>query len=337
MRCRSHTSLWAALGTLGTLVIMSAPAAADQPLKGASDFETLCRHSEPVSTRSADADETATRSTYQRDRRRLVQATYEVVLPSLEDSVLGYDRVTGVLSVSGFKDHSLVEGRYHLRFREACGLYFEMDEGRARDLVTRAQLGGVSLKVGFHLDPHDDYDRPICVQEAVESESAEQESRERTIIRVDLLYARLVEPDGTVLASFQTELDHDLHLRRVSQAIGAASAVTPRVELTSLRHEGSSEEEPWQQLEQGRAWWQHELETSVFPCYIRGLRRNGRLQGAMVVRIPAGNESPDLILDTVQEEEVAGCIIERVEEVRRRSPDPQDWGWLKATFLLKLD
>lgn len=309
-----------------------------EPLRTSSDLDALCRHSDA----SAPGDETPV-GTYDQDRRKLLQTTWEVVVPALEGSVLGYDRVTGILTVGGFKDHQLFDGRYHLRMREGCALHFELDGDRADDVVTRAQLGGVSLKFGFHLDPHDDHDRPICGEDrSATVDGGDEEGFVPTLVHIDLLYAQLIESDGGVLANFQTERSHNLHMRRVSQAIGAASQVVPRMLVTSVSQQDGEGDGSWHALETAeQEWWVREMESALFPCYIHGLRGNGRLQGAMVVRIPSAKSSnhsaPTLLLDTMQVNGLTQCVVERLEGLRERGPEFGRTTVLKATFLFKLE
>jgi hypothetical protein len=322
-------------------VLYQSPLAATEPLRTSQDIERLCRLSAPVEP-AATPEMSSEPKSYHRERRRLVQSSWEIVVPASQLTVLRYDRVTATLTVGGFKDLPLFDGAYHLRLREGCGLYFELDEARAEDVLTRARLGEVSLQFSFFLDPHDDYERAICTSENDDSreqgETVGSGASPRKIVHVDLLAAALVDTDGATLAEFRTERDHEVHLRRVSQAIGAASAVRPSVEVTSISREVRDEEERWRPVDEvTQTYWSNALEQALFPCYVRGLRRNGRLQGAMVLRVPARGQAAVVLLDTLQVDELSQCVLERVEELRLAGAAAEETSTIKATLLFRLN
>ncbi|MBA2663527.1 MAG: hypothetical protein H0U74_14660 [Bradymonadaceae bacterium] len=338
-------TLPAACALLVTMTSAATRVEAAEPIRSGHDVDEICRFSAPIS-QDVGEDEARARRAYQLNRRRLAQEVMEITVPSMHLAIIGYDRVTGVLSVSGLRDKALFEGQHFLRFREGCVLHFDVSEERARDLIARSQLGSIGLRIGFLLGAHDDYDKPFCASEAAtatESASAQVEAQveAKTVLLADLLYAHLVESDGQALATYQSELGHQLHLRRVSQAVGAASRAVPRVEVTSLTWVV-----PAGQLDDSdtphayHSWWRGELEAAVYPCYLRGLGKNGRLQGAFVLRVASsqgGATPPEVMLDTLQVDEVTSCIVERVQAIAQPQNDTRRWTHFKATMLFKLN
>src|SRR5690554_4395989 len=321
------------------------PAKAVQPLKGPDDIDEICRYSDPKFTDASQVGSTGDSGSrsheYQSARRTMAQKVMEVTISAEQIALIGYDHITGLLSVSGFRDYPLFSGSHYLRFREGCALHFELDEKSASDWTARVRMGGAGLKIGFMLNAHDDYEKAFC--EAPKADAIQTEvgdvgvtagDSQRQIVLADLLYATLVDANGKDLSTFHSALGHRTYLRKASQVDGQATASIPRVEVTPLVWTGASSPVsvatataaiesnlPNVETTEGAldSWWRSAIEAAVYPCYQRGLARNGRLQGAFVLRMPAAgrsNPAAETLLDTLQMEDVSSCILERVRAIR---------------------
>ncbi len=351
------------------------PAKAVQPLEGPDDVDGICRYSDPQykgeSQRSSEANSARASHDYQTARRAMAQKVVEVNVTAEQLAMIGYDQVTGVLSISGFRDYPLFSGRHFLRLREGCALHFEVDEELARDWTARVRMGGAGLKVGFMLSAHDNYEQAFCEnqkQETTQVHSSDVATKDdvsgaetsvagpvRQVVLADLLYATLIDADGKELSTFHSALGHRTYLRKASQKDGNSAAAVPRVQVTSLVWTGASSpvtvatataavESVRSQVETAEgaldSWWRGAIEDAVYPCYQRGLARNGRLQGAFVMRMPAAsrkNSTAEILLDTLQMDDVSSCILERVRAIKMPSNDNRRWSSVKATMLFMLD
>lgn len=346
----------ATLALLAVVFGSFATAFALQSLESSEDVDGICRFSDSRSNVQGDEAGSVGAGAdpqYQATRRKMAQEVLEVTIPAEHLTLIGYDHITGLLSVSGFRDYPLFSGKHYLRFREGCAMHFELSEEQARTWTARVRMGGAWLKVGFLLNAHDNYERPFCQNETVEADSAEGGvagvETSRQILLSDLLYARLVDTEEKVISTYHTELGHRLLLRRASQAAGGQSAGrVPRVEVTSLAWTGGvteavaeskSEEGAEDSAASLDAWWRSAIEAAAYPCYQRGLARNGHLQGAFVMRMSTsevGQAMAEVLLDTLQIDDVSSCIVERVRAIRKPPADLRGWSSVKVTLLFSL-
>ncbi|RAL21691.1 hypothetical protein DL240_12620 [Lujinxingia litoralis] len=309
---------------LDALCAMSAPAAPGSEERRAGPV------SSPEGEGAAEAscpDEASGR--YYDARRQAVHRIYEIDLFGVEEASLGYDRVSGLLSVSGFRYHPVVGASDTLRFRNECVLYFELSESQAADVMTRAAMGEVFLRAQVLLGAHDDYEVNFC------GRSAEGPR----VVEVDLLSADLVDALDGQLASYRTEFGHQWALHQRALDGDEASRATPQVEVSDLRWWG--DDAP---LEGGTgehvvedATWRGRVERAVYPCYVRALAENRALQGAMVVRVGLSGAAANsrVLLDTLQRPTLSGCVQKRIETMVGGEELPAEARALQLTVLMR--
>lgn len=276
------------------------------------ELNELCTLSAPESSSPAQDEQ----ERYHRQRRRLVHQVHEVEIRGIDESFLDYDRVTGLLTINGFRAFVLGGQSPEIGLRNQCVVGFEVEEQEALDLMAQLALGAVRLEVGFLLAAHDDYEAEFCVST----------DGGWPRLMVDLLYARLRTMEGEVLSAFQTPLGHRLALRQSALVVGAAAKAMPQVQVSHFqwRQRGldwseSFREEalPAELMElQGRVT--ADIERGIYPCYVRALSRNASLQGAMVVEVVLGEEGGErarFLMNTLGDEQVDECVQGQLQEL----------------------
>lgn len=273
-------------------------------------------------------DEAHTR--YYEARREVVHRLYELDIYGVDESSLGYDRVSGLLSVSGFRYHPVVGAGDTLRFRNECVLYFEVGEDQVEDVMTRAAMGEVFLRVEVLLAAHDDYEETFC---------GAGEDGQR-VVESDLLRAELVDATEGVLATYRTEFGHQWHLQqRALAGVGMerGERAAPQVEVSDLMWWSGEHPIEDAALEEQEATWRGRVERAVYPCYVRALSENRSLQGAVVLKmsLDANAAGAQVLLDTLQRPTLQGCIRERVSALAARDDLPSQADALKVTVLMR--
>ena len=323
--------LAAVVGALGLVATMKLAWAEES-----GELERVCRFAQARPDLPEEGIEA-----YHRSRREMVHQVYETRLVGLDESVLDYDRLTGLLTMSGFRNYPVEGGRLRIGLRNACILGFEFEEERAHDVIAKVAMGRVELEIGFLLAGHDDFEFTYCV---VGPEGEEE-------LVVDLLYARLLdreaEGEARVLGRYQTREGHQWALRLSTLAVDAARMALPEVAVSHFqwRAQGDGweqelEEEVEGELQEERARLMGAIERELYSCYLRGLGRNASLQGAMVMEVSAGEarwEEMEVVLDTMGEPEIRRCVRERMEElfVRESLEARGEVDGFKATILMR--
>ena len=154
------------------------------PLEATSDLVNLCSLASPEVPQDFQEDG----SSYHYQRRQAIHSVYEAPLRNLDEALLDFDRVTGLMTISGFRRYQARSGAPAIRFRNECILSFEFEEERAHDVVTKIRMGTAELRIGFLVAAHDDYDVQYCDVDGTDERESE--------LVVDLLYARLVDLEG---------------------------------------------------------------------------------------------------------------------------------------------
>lgn len=357
------TALWAALAAAQ----QSRPSPTEA-VRRPSQLEHLCRYSRPTlelvsSDGSAELEQA--RRTYHEERQRLLKVVREFRIPLERLGVVHYDRVMGVLTVSGVRDLDLFGGAYRLRLRQGCALQFELGDEQARDVMAQNAVGGLRLDLAVVAAARGDYERAVCL--TPESLGQGTEGGLRATVETDLAWANVVDASGNVLASYQTQIGLQMHIRAVSQAVGASDDRVARVELSALS--GTNGESgglggAWSTLgalytplDPQQDWVRRaraELELQVLPCYHKGLSANGTLQGALVVEWPVGRQEAQLssvsnaslgaqgaqgrvLLDSLHSDSTTACVVDRLGRLPGELWELAGFSHLKATILLRLD
>lgn len=290
------------LGGVVFLLFASLPVAAEER----PSLDELCLHGAPLPEAGLESE---AREYHQR-RRELVHQVHETRLLDLESGLLDYDRVTGVLSVSGFREYPIPFSEKRISFRNGCILRFELEEARARDVITQLEMGTAQIEIGFVVAAYDDFALHYCP----EVDGVAQ-------LQVDLLYARLVDLDGgeedRILGHYQTAEGHRWALRWSSLAVEAARIAIPEVTVSHFQwNPWTFSQEESLELREHRELISEQLERELFTCYAQSLRKNSSMQGAMVLEFQFSSaREPAILLDTLDHRELRACIEQRSSEL----------------------
>lgn len=313
---------------LGLFTVVSTTAFAQraQTLRTERDLDEFCRYSESKSTSpaeetNADAAEAA-REAYQVERRSRARRPIVVRLDAEAAPVLGYDRVTGMLSISLYTTPRIADG-YAVN-ADLGTIPFELSPERAQLLWARYEAGSARLELTFLPPAWADYDRPLCRQ--VDA---------RMLIDTETLKAELVDEVGQSLATYETELGREVSMMRQHRIQGYLDSAMPVVAVSSLapfpQSQGALSKARTRRLRSS-------MRSALYGCYLRGLSRNARLQGALVVQMTIGSEEePRLLVDSLHSQNTSACVIERLREyAASERAVPEDLS-LKATLIFRLE
>lgn len=329
---------------VGTMLIagggfVSADAAT--PLEEAEQLSGLCELGAP------DVGEDEDDAEYHRRRREAIHRVYETSLPELDGDLVRYDRVGGLMTISGFRTYRPESGGPAIQFRNECLLSFEVGEKEAHDLMAQLQMGTVEVEIGYTPIARRDYDWDFC---PVGDDGTGR-------LQVELLYARLVDTErdehqgGRVLDTYYTSRGHQWVLRRQKALMTASPGLVPEIEVSDIQWRPTEqgwaddfgESGPPRGLEELEPDLRGTVEQTVYPCYLRGLTNNPSLQGALVVGIPVGDgtaNKPTIMMDTLHDSEVRRCVEQRLDDLElvESSADEQSLeavdAW-KATVLMR--
>lgn len=321
---------------------LSAVALAAVPLEEKQDLVDLCE----LGSATWEAEDSKEHGRYHERRREAIYKVYESALPVMDEGLLRYDRVTGMLTISGFREYQPRSGAPAIRFRNECFLSFEFSEEQAHDLMAQIRMGTVEVRVGYQLVARDDYDEDFCP--ASDSEDSPDQ------LRVHLLYARLIDREGgdneepRVIDTYQTQLGHRWALQKSARYLDIAHPSVPEVKVSHLQwrppgkgwaddFDSDGLAETVQSLEEGLG---SSIEHAVYPCYIRALAANASLQGALVLEIPVGEtegRSIDFLMDTLGEAGIRSCVEEAIATLQEGNEeiDSGDVDAFKATILMR--
>ncbi len=295
---------------LATLVAWPAFALGPQSLRGVEEATEFCKYSAPRA--AVDAD----REAYDASRRRTAQRPVEVWLGAAAAPVIEYDRVTGALELSVQHAARFADGFAIGANVRAVG--FELTEDRAQRLWARYEAGTARLKLTFLPLAWSDYERALCRQEGTVQ-----------VLDGDVLNAELVDEVGQTIASYRTRLGQEVELMRHHRIQGYLDTGTPVVTVSAVGTYPASQVQLGLDV-QDRL--KSELRTALYGCYLKGLTANGRLQGALVVKMSAREAT--VLVDSLHDPATRGCALERMSELPDRSAGP---AILKATVIFRLE
>lgn len=297
-------ALMAAMGAMTT-------SWAATPLYETDEMIELCELGAPDRV-TDDPDE---RARYHQERRRAVYDVYETPLVDLDAALLRYDRVAGLLTLSGFRQYQPRRGAPEIRIRNECILSFVLDEEEVHDLMTQIQMGTAEIRIGYHLAARSDYDAHFC--------PSDDDGNQRQL-EVDLLYAQLVDTessaseDDEIIDTYHTQRGHQWALRRSTQIVGLAGQSVPEVQISHVQWRPRGQR--WQddienqsvteRLDEIEEQLRPAVERALYPCYVRALEGNASLQGAMVLEIPRDGETakPNILMDTLDTSGLRDCV-----------------------------
>ncbi len=309
-----HRWRWA-LAILVALVAASGGVATAATLvEGGDELDQLCAYGTPV---AVDGVESSESQAYHEQRRSMVHAQYETPLTRVDSNALTYDRVSGLLSLSAFRNYQPSAEGPGLHFRNPSLVRFEIDdEEKAQDLRAQLDLGTIELRVGYQLAARYDYEKDYC-----------QRDDEREVLSVDLLYVRLVETgagtDEASLATYHSRLGYRQRLRHTMSMVDGARPTLPEVQISHIQWrrkglgwaDGPGEEVDEDVLDAVNDKLRPRVERALYPCYVQMLSANPSLQGALVVEVPTigADPRPRVLMDTISHREVRDCLEDRVE------------------------
>lgn len=294
-----------------------------QPLRSAQDAAEFCRFSEPrTNVQDLDAGEAQQVEAYETERRSRAQRPVVVLLSASAAPVIGYDRTVGTLGVSLYQPATFVDG-YRVQLSSTAA-EFELAEATAEKLRARFEAGTASLRVTFLPLAWSDTERPLC-----------REVDGAQVLDGELLEAHLVDEVGQTLASYKTELGREIAMMREHRIQGYLDSAVPVVTVSSLSPFPSSSKPIDGAAETSL---KAALRSSLYGCYLRGLTRNARLQGALVVHMKMDPSArPRILVDSLHSDDITGCATQRIEELVRVQRTISSDASLKATVIFKLD
>lgn len=314
------------------LVAVAPMASAATPVESVQELDRLCQLGSP----QPDTDDVDKQREYHEERRQAVHQVYEVALPQLHDEVMDYDRVSGLLMISGFGAYRPHSAGPAIRFRNPTMPRFDIEEQQAHDLMAQIRMGTVQVRIGFIPAARIDYDRNFCP----ETDRTDPEHQ----LEVDLLYVRLVDRErsrdsgGELIDTYHTRQGHRWTL--IHNNLPA-----PSLDISHMqwRREGDDwEAAPPQSevLDSMTSSLAVAMERAMFPCYVRALARNATLQGAVVLELSLhddGIADIGFLMDTIQTVPMRQCIVDRISELDGFDEvvDQQPVDALKATVLMR--
>ncbi len=322
---------WCATGSAGAVT----------PVEEREELVDLCNFGPP----EAEGDDGKEQRSYHDRRRVLVHQVYETPLPALDDGLMGYDRVTGLLTISGFRTYRPHPEGPAIRFRNECILGFEFDEEKAHDVMAQLQMGTVEVRIGYQLVARQDYDVDFC---------PDGDKADHRAMVVDLLYAQLVDVeqssdgDPRVLGTYQTPQGHRAALHRSMELVDSVTSAVPEVKISHFqwRPRGKSwsddfgESGPPSPLQPLQEELVARIERALYPCYVGALSHNAALQGALVLSVPIeveGGERLSFLMDTLQKPMMRQCAKERISAVMTtmEGTDYEEVDAFKLTVLMR--
>lgn len=301
--------------TTAVALLLASPAYAQrpEPLRSPADAARFCTHSAPRLT--TEPRSTGEKEAYDAQRRRTAQRPIDVWLIASAAPVIEYDRVTGSLEFSVYNAAKFADG-YALTTNIGT-VGFELPEADAHTLRARYEAGTASLKITFLPLAWSDYDRPLCRTES-----------EMQVLDGEVLSADLVDEVGRSIARFHTRLGREVALMRQHRIKGYLDTGTPVVTVSALTPYPRGETTLGDDTQ---ARIRSDLRAMLYGCYLKGLAGNGRLQGALVVKIT--DTEATVLVDSLHDQMTRGCALDRIASLPRDRRSPS----LKATVIFRLE
>ena len=204
----------------------------------------------------------------------------------------GYDPGEGFLLVDTRRNLRLFGGSVELFPSGLEAIGFVASAERARELQ-EAQRAGARLRIGFFLG-FDGDGQPCLVRSAMGV----------TLVRADLAFAELVDPDGRVLAREDSER---LTAWRDAAEREAIPGEGPRAAVGAPFGEDASVPEPWQ-----RHLASAGLRERLGACHVGAVQRGAAGRARMVVRLSVdaeGHVEATAALSSLEDAEATRCVL----------------------------
>ncbi len=265
---------------------------------------------------------------YAEKRKTWVAQTHRVRVSAPTKVSFEYDEVLG-LAVFTLPERVLLADGAFLQVHGERTLRFEMPEVKAIDLAA----GFLTQTIHFDLEvisvAHSDYDHELCEHHGA-----------AVALQVQVVAAEIREAAGRTKGRFVTNLGSQI---RMLKSLGVASYLgdsTPSVTVSALAWSESpvmktAANDP--SIETSRDMLTQQLQNQMFGCYVKGLSKNARLQGAVVVQIVPGNPSKSLVLmSSVADAGVKSCVLSKAQSLAGTLSGAPNGHW-RATLIFKLN
>jgi len=202
---------------------------------------------------------------------------------------------------------------------------FELSESMAMDLNARFALGHVRLEVAFLPVSYAEFEKSFC----------EQDGSEHWVL-AHLLNAKLIDEMGNELSAWTSHLGHNVRLMQKYKLPTFLGTSVPHIHVARVVFSPALSPVFAARV---RHPISDELETLLFPCYVRGLSTHPRLQGAIVVSWKASDAtSPKILVNSIHHEATTSCITKRLSMLAERRLESVPEGTsVTATIFMKLD
>ena len=297
------TGLWLSWGS----------ASMAQDLETREDLAEFCRLAAP----QGDA-------AYQADRQSLLQRDVSVRVKFSEVSYT-YDASTELAQLTlptGLPRNS----QSLLKIETPERLFVPFARLRAEELDSKSKLGMLDVVLRVVSAAVRNTEVTFCTRED-----------ETQIIRVEVLEVSIDDEARKTLLSFDTELGLEVKLRRGLGWPAYLGDAVPEVDLhEASRAKGNADSQESPEKASLPAQEKSQLKQLLSLCYLRGLRKNARLQGALVVEWDDGDTKARVAVDSVQDGDVSTCVTEKIAAfASSRAASLENGSW-RMTIFLKL-
>lgn len=321
---------WLALLALVALPLVASDLRAEE-LATPADADAICRTSEPLAPFDFVSDPLHTdplvtarlRHDYVLQRHRRLTEVYSVTLDTSQYRFLPGEPT--LLTVDTLSPFTLFGGAFELDLGPAAELAFPVGQAEAEELLAGYASDQTLLRLYFQLSALEDPGLSYC-------------SWVDGTLRIHgyLLGGELVSrPDERRLAWSQTERYSRVQVRLGFELRASVHAPMPAVEVTHLAFPRAAPEPDEAEV------LRMEAESRAMPCYVRGLNRNGRLQGAVVVAYEIASDGrvseTTVTIDAVDQSVLTGCVLSALEGIVLPRQHPgQDYP-VRMTIVFRLE
>lgn len=200
-----------------------------------------------------------------------------------------------------------------------------LDTAAEERLEAGLEAGAVDARIRFALQGRRSADTAICVVQG-----------DRTRIAADLLGVELlVDDDEHAIVVAETELQRTERMQRETLLATGRSAASPMAWVSGVEVEGEGE-----CTRRDVELVQLALERLANACYLRALRGQGSLQGALVLRFvlhEAGEVgTPRVLIDALHSDVLRACMVNGLDALTLERLPASPEVSLRATLLFQL-
>ena len=235
-----------------------------------------------------------------------------------------FDPVSGLMSFETGAQIQLFEG-HGLSWESPETVRFEVTSEQAELLNARFLLGHAKLEFQVLPVSYADFERSFC-----------ETGVEEALIVGHVLSVRLVDEIGQPIVKWTSELGHRINVLRAHRLPTFLGELEPRVSVSGFK---LTPDLPTLIKERAGKTVEAELQTMLFTCYVKGLTRHPRLQGALSVSWKTGDpKSPRISVDSLHDSNTSACVIRKISRLAEIQFDavPKNTQ-ISLTIFMKLD